>query len=179
MAKNHSGKRNRLLIPIILLIAFLIIGALAGYFIGSKKTQGDKENEPSQVGEQSISKNGDVSTEIDKEVEYMTINTDYGDLYYPEQWNDYLVTEQSWEGENLIVSFSAKINETEYPMFQVTIGDSDAAEVGELTDSSGTKRAVHMSVIEIEASDELSQIEQKRLYAMQEDLNYLIDSLKE
>jgi hypothetical protein len=34
-----------------------------------------------------------------------------------------------------------------------------------------------MSVFEIEPSDMLSDEEQQRLYAMQEDLNYLIDHL--
>ena len=62
-------------------------------------------------------------------------------------------------------------------MFQVTIGDSEDALVGELTDSSGTKRNVYMSVVEIEPSEELSEEEQQRVYAMQEDLNYLIDHL--
>lgn len=112
------------------------------------------------------------------EPEYMAIITEYGDLYYPEQWTDYLRTEQTMEGDSLKVSFSAKINDVEYPMFQVTIGDSEDTEVGELTDSSGTKRSVHMRVDEMGEIENLTEIEQQRLYAMQEDLNCVIDNLK-
>ena len=109
--------------------------------------------------------------------EYVTISTEFGNLYYPEQWSDYLETSQEWENDSLVISFSAKIREVEFPMFQVTIGNSEDALVGELTDSSGTKRNVYMYVVEIEPSEELSEEEQQRVYAMQEDLNYLIDHL--
>ena len=57
------------------------------------------------------------------------------------------------------------------------IGESEDTEVGELTDDSGAKRAVHMSVFELEEDPNLSSEEQQRVYAMQEDLNYVIDHL--
>lgn len=125
-------------------------------------------------GSVSLVENSDAGETINN----IVINTDYGDLYYPEQWSEWLVTEQSKEDESLIVSFSALIDDVEYLMFQVTIGNSDDVEVGEITDHSGTKRTVYMQLIEIEENDELTESEQQRLYAMQEDLNYLIDNLK-
>ena len=63
-------------------------------------------------------------------------------------------------------------------MFQVVVGDSDEVEVGTLTDESGTQRKVYMKVTELEEEDALTDTEQNRLYAMQEDLNYVIDHLK-
>ena len=50
--------------------------------------------------------------------------------------------------------------------------------MGELTDDSGMKRSVYMNVPELEGLDELSEAEQHQIYAMQEDLNYVIDHLK-
>ena len=47
-----------------------------------------------------------------------------------------------------------------------------------MTDNGGTKRTVYMQVYELEGDSELTATEQNRLYAMQEDLNYLIDHLE-
>lgn len=158
---------------LILVIVVLIAGVAIGYSIRGNEERASEEEI------QSVSEDSVQNVQENNEQEYITINTEYGDLYYPQQWEDYLVTEQELEGESLIVSFSAQINETEYPMFQVTVGgDSDGTEVGELTDSSGTKRMVYMKVEEMEVSDELTENEQQRLYAMQEDLNCVIDNLK-
>ena len=120
---------------------------------------------------------GDSDSQGAKTEDHLVVETEYGDLYYPAQWGEYLSTSQETVGGSLSVVFSAKIGETEYPMFQVTIGESEDTEVGELTDDSGAKRAVHMSVFELEEDPSLSAEEQQRMYAMQEDLNYVIDHL--
>ena len=177
MSRRHVRKKKNTLLLMLLIVVVLIVVIVISCFIG-RKVLNDGKGESSLVNEQTENKDGEKNVRTDDAIEYITINTDYGDLYYPEQWNDYLVTEQVKEGESLIVSFSASINDVQYPMFKVTIGNSEEAEVGELTDSSGTKRTVYMSVAEIEKSDALSSDEQQRLYAMQEDLNYLIDNLK-
>ena len=122
---------------------------------------------------------GSAATEVDDVADgALSVDTSYGTLYYPEQWGEYLLTEESWDAETLQVSFSAQINGTVYPMFQVVVGDSDEVEVGTLTDESGTQRKVYMKVTELEEEDALTDTEQNRLYAMQEDLNYVIDHLK-
>ena len=66
----------------------------------------------------------------------------------------------------------------QYPLFKVTIGEGDGSKIGELTDSAGTKRDVYLQLEEIQEDPNLNDGEQNRLYAMQEDLNYLIDNLK-
>ena len=58
------------------------------------------------------------------------------------------------------------------------IGGEGANSVGTLTDSAGTSRNVSINVDEIVQDPDLTEGEQNRLYAMQEDLNYLIDNLK-
>ena len=122
-----------------------------------------------------LSQEGAVPT--DPSEDSMVIETEFGDLYYPAQWSEYVVTSQEASGDSLSVEFAARIGEGEYPMFKVTIGDSEDTEVGELTDDSGTARPVHMSVYELEEAPELSEEEQQRVVAMQEDLNYVIDHL--
>ena len=182
-------KRGKSSTTIVLLLAIVLIAGIAiGFFVSNQLSPNstdhtafspsdDSEQGGKQVagGTQDNSEKENVGTP--SAPEYITISTDFGDLCYPEQWSDYLKTDQEVENDSLIVSFSAVINETEFPMFEVTIGSSEDAFVGELTDASGTKRSVYMSVVEIEPSDVLSEEEQQRLYAMQEDLNYLIDHL--
>lgn len=113
-----------------------------------------------------------------EEVEESKIETAYGTLYYPKQWEEYVTTEQQENGDTIVVSFVATLHNTSYRLFEVTIGGTEGAAAGELTDAEGTKRTVYMQVYELEGDSELTATEQNRLYAMQEDLNYLIDHLE-
>ena len=169
---KKKKKRKETLLIIFLVVLALAIGIAAGYLV--------QTNEGSVSGEktQNKSEHTENISQENSETEYMVIETEYGDLLYPEQWSEYLKTEQNMEKDSLQVFFSAQLEDKNYPMFQVTIGDSEDTEVGELTDDSGTKRKVHMKVDELEGIDELTEVEQQRIYAMQEDLNYVIDNLK-
>lgn len=113
-----------------------------------------------------------------EELEESKIETAYGTLYYPKQWEKYVTTEQQENGDTIVVSFVATLHNTSYRLFEVTIGGTEGAVAGELTDAGGTKRTVYMQVDELEADHALTATEQNRLYAMQEDLNYLIDHLE-
>ena len=188
MSGKHTKKEKSSPIIVLLLVIVLIAGIAIGFFVSNQhssdsidnnaqSTPDDTEQGETQVADGSQDASGQENSIVTSVQEYITISTEFGDLCYPEQWSDYLKTNQEVENDSIIVSFSAMIGETEFPMFQVTIGNSEDALVGELTDNSGTKRNVYMSVFEIEPSDMLSDEEQQRLYAMQEDLNYLIDHL--
>lgn len=113
-----------------------------------------------------------------EELEESKIETAYGTLYYPKQWEEYVTTEQQENGDTIVVSFVATLHNTSYRLFEVTIGGTEGAAAGELTDNGGTKRTVYMQVYELEGDSELTATERNRLYAMQEDLNYLIDHLE-
>lgn len=167
--KKKKRKGQAALIVLLAIIA-LIIGVAIGYLIQDSGKQSQKEEKQSEVME-----NTDVK---DEQSEELVIQTEYGDLYYPGQWEKNLKTEQTMNNDSLQVSFSAHLEDKDYLMFRVTIGSSEDTEVGELTDSSGTKRTVYMKVTELKSMEELSETEQHQLYAMQEDLNYVIDHLK-
>lgn len=108
----------------------------------------------------------------------IVIETKYGNLYYPDQWTEHVQIDQVELENGIEVSFIAVINENQYPLFEVIVGKHDGTKVGELTDSSGTVNNVYVQLEEIPADSALSEGEQNRLYAMQEDLNYLIDHLE-
>ena len=58
------------------------------------------------------------------------------------------------------------------------IGGDGSDVVGSLTDSVGTQRNVYLYVDTLPEDSGLEEAEQTRFYAMQEDLNYLIEHLK-
>lgn len=108
----------------------------------------------------------------------IVVSTQYGNLQYQDQWREFMVTEESMDGENLTISFRAEINDIQYDLFALTIGVVDDVPVGEITGPDGVKRNVYITLTEIMESDALTEGEQNRLYAMQEDINYVIENLK-
>lgn len=113
-----------------------------------------------------------------EDVPYVTVSTPYGDLYFQDQWEDYMETEQNVTDDAVEVSFYAQINDMNYTLFYVTIGPGEGTCVGELTGPDGVKREVFVRSNEMEEVPELSESERNRLYAMQEDINYIIENLK-
>lgn len=90
----------------------------------------------------------------------------------------YVTIRQEQNGNTIAVTFETKSGEETYELFKVLIGDDSSEVVGSLTDDTGTQRNVYLHVEELPADSGLEETEQTRFYAMQEDLNYLIDNLK-
>lgn len=109
--------------------------------------------------------------------EDVVVHTDYGDLHYPDRWQEYVTIRQEQNGNTIAVTFETKSGEETYELFKVLIGDDSSEVVGSLTDDTGTQRNVYLHVEELPADSGLEETEQTRFYAMQEDLNYLIDHL--
>lgn len=97
---------------------------------------------------------------------------------YPDRWQEYVTIRQEQNGNTIAVTFETKSGEETYELFKVLIGDDSSEVVGSLTDDTGTQRNVYLHVEELPADSGLEETEQTRFYAMQEDLNYLIDNLK-
>ena len=105
------------------------------------------------------------------------IKTACGDLYFPEEWNDAVaVREQPTEFGSSVV-FETELEGEKIILFTLNIGGGEGDEIGKLTDQNGQVRSVRMVISELhpEGVDEQSA---NRLFAMQEDINYLIDHLK-
>ena len=154
-------KRTILMLLSVLVAAFFIAGCA------------------SDVGETGEHTDPDVNTPpIPAHAEEIVVETAYGDLFFPKQWEEFLQVDQT-DGDNTVeVTFSAKIQENVIPLFSVLVGGDTGDVAGVLTADDGTQRNVYVKIAEIPENDALSQIEQQRIYAMQEDLKYLIDNLK-
>lgn len=110
----------------------------------------------------------------------MAITTEFGNLYYPDQWREFVsVDEQSSENATTL-SFKAKIGDAVYPLFEVEIGEGAETSnaIGTLTDDKGIGRNVYASMEDLPDTSQLSEEELDRLYAMREGLNDLIENLK-
>lgn len=107
----------------------------------------------------------------------MSIDTEYGTLFYPAEWKKELVTSQNKTDDILTVSFSAKESGKEYELFTVTITAAEGDSVGTITDAEGTERSVFVETKELEVSA-LDEKVQNQLYTMQECINVVIENLK-
>lgn len=109
--------------------------------------------------------------------EDVVVHTNYGDLHYPDRWQEYVTIRQEQNGTTIAVTFETKSEEETYELFKVLIGDDSSEVVGRLTDDDGTQRNVYLRAQELPEDSGLEGSELVRYYAMQEDLNYLIDHL--
>lgn len=104
------------------------------------------------------------------------VETPCGNLTYPEAWKDQLQTEVSETEAGCDVSFSTTIGEQQFRLFTVIIGGDDNS-AGTLTAPDGTTRNVSLDVPDLGDISALSQSDQDQLYAMQEGLNVVVESL--
>ena len=63
------------------------------------------------------------------------------------------------------------------PLFVVTIGAENGVLIGTIRDDAKVTRNVYLTSSEIVFDESITAEEQRSILAMQEDLNYLIDSL--
>lgn len=129
-------------------------------------------------GNENVQKEQNDNPSIDMIPEDVVVHTDYGDLHYPECWQEYVTIRQEQNGNTISVTFETKSGEKNFELFKILIGDDNGEVVGSLTDNAGNQRNVYLNVEELPADSGLADSELTRLYAMQEDLNYLLDNLK-
>ena len=162
--------------------AFLSVMLLMAMLTGCNKEQGETSEDTrntlsAETNQTTVPNVTDVIVEPETP-EIMAVRTQYGSLYYQEQWAEYMRTEVTCGAKVTEIAFIAEINEKTYPLFVVSIGEADSTFVGQITDSAGKKWDVYVQVEELGQYPELTEGEQNRLYAMQEEINYIIDNLK-
>jgi hypothetical protein len=103
------------------------------------------------------------------------IQTPYGELSFPGEWEKYLKVEQS--GEPLQVRFAALLeNGGQQELFTLTFGTVDSTTAGMLPYDGG-EVALNVSVAEIIPGDDWTAADETIVWAMQEELNHILASL--
>lgn len=108
----------------------------------------------------------------------VVVQTPFGNLQYQDQWIEFMRTDVTDDGNTVTVIFYSEINSVRYELFGLIIGEGDGGLAGQITGPDGVARNVYVRMLELGETDTLSDGEQNRLFAMQEEINYVIDNLK-
>lgn len=110
------------------------------------------------------------------------ITTPYVTLKYPEKWLNFLKTEKiysQYHEENLTkIVFYSQVGEREkMPIFSIHFNEDGEFYMGSL-DNSGDNVYISFSYSELVFDGQWTEEEKNIVYAMQEDINYISDCLK-
>ena len=106
----------------------------------------------------------------------IAVETPYGTLYHQPQWEGFLLTEQTMNDDTLCVTFLTRLEDREFRLFRVVIGDVDA-NAGTICDGEGNRRNVQVIMEDLGDLSALTEDQKNQLYALQEEINFVIDKL--
>ena len=158
-----SRKEKNKIIALVVLTCLL--GVLLGYLLIMAPHAEEKiDDEADQF----------VTTESDIE-----INTPFVVLHYPAQWKENLQIRKA-DGEVYTVEFYGKVAEkNEQHIFDVTFGGGEGSLIGNVPAEDGQFVDVRLYIFPFEPGDAWSEGEADTIFAMMEDVDYLIDQLNE
>lgn len=119
-----------------------------------------------------------VPTETAARLDVVVVSTVYGDICYQEQWSEYMRVDMQASEGLLTVNFMAEFNGLKYPLFDVLIGVNEEEAVTHMTGPDGNIYGVGVNFVELDEYPELAEDQQNQLYAMQEDINFVIESIQ-
>lgn len=106
----------------------------------------------------------------------LSIETEYGVLNYPAKWKHCLSTEQINE---YMLEFRCCIPDRDpVLLFTVLLHSEDGDIISSITDENGVQTALSIWIAELELDENWTDAERDMIYAMQEDMNYLLDALQ-
>lgn len=174
-------KKYAALLLVYMMIVMMLLGCQSAEApIG---TEPSAPIEQTQQTEETEEPNVTEATEVTEaptqpQLKGIVVATKFGKLYYQDQWEEFMRIAQVEEGNNVTVSFAAEIGDNRYPLFNVIIGRGEGEPVGQITDDQGMQRNVFVYMEDIVGIEELPEGEQNRLFAMQEDINFVIENLE-
>lgn len=146
---------------------------------GQKSVQ---EQAPAQT-EASVVETAPVTTETvpaetAPRLDVVVVSTLYGDICYQEQWSEHMRVDMQTNDGILTVNFLAEFNGLKYPLFDILIGIDEDEAVAHMTGPDGNVYGVGVNFMELDEYPELAEDQQNQLYAMQEDVNFVIESIQ-
>lgn len=106
------------------------------------------------------------------------VSTDYCVLHYPALWADRIsVTVESKNGIEKVGFYGTVDNHEKQLLFEIVFNSDDGIELGKLSIDKDTV-PVCMNVPELVFDETWNSDEQTTLFAMQEDLNYVVEKMR-
>ena len=172
--KSKKKKKTSPLVPILCLIIGILLGViLIMVFFDKEKPEVEVEGSTAVAEEDAKEENVKSSIEEMLETEEaFEIETSYGKLYFPKKWENQVRVE-AVEGDAYTVQFFGTVEgKPEQHLFNVVCGGTDGILVGTWGDM-----PVYIMYADIAVDDTWTQEELDTIYAMQEDVNYLMGML--
>lgn len=104
------------------------------------------------------------------------IATPYGILQYPSYWNEYVSVDENSDGDILTETFCCEIDGKQIELFTVSFGDTPKGELLGYVTEGDVKTEIRLEFHEFAGG--LSQENDSKVYAMQEAVNDVIQSIK-
>lgn len=173
---KKGNNKNKVLV----LLLGMLIGGVLGVFLSVTvlNKQSERMSTDIAVEQQELEGNvfeDDIVDTSDEEVpeEGFVIETPVVDLNYPEKWKDQVRVEQL-EGDLYTVRFFAILEgKEEQHIFDVVFGKTDGLLLGTLEQTE-----IYLVYNEIAFDESWSEEESNEIYAMQEDVNCIIEMLQ-
>lgn len=173
--KKSKKKKNSPLVPILCLIIGILIGIIAA-MVFFNKDNGKSDSSTATVEQTDANEAEEVKSTIEEMIESeeaFTIETPYGNLYYPAKWEGQFRVE-SVEDDNYTVQFYATLEgKEEQHLFDIVYGEVEGVALGTLDETE-----VYMVYGDISLDGDWTEEEENTIYAMQEDVNYLMGMLQ-
>lgn len=159
-------KKNKKLVVVLSVILVILIGIAAVLFVNRNSDKKEDKTEEEAVST--------IEQQIQSE-EACEIETKYTTLYFPKKWEDNLETEIV-EGDDYRVVFYGKLDgKDNQELFTIVFNGDASLMLGVLEQEENTY--VGLEYAEPEMGDGWTEEETDVIYAMQEDVNYLIGML--
>lgn len=153
---------------------------------GGNETGGVVPTDPPSSGNETGGESDSISP-IESETngtaeDGVELATPHGSLYYSSAWENVLTQpRQSQEGDRWVVSFGVTLGGTEYPLFDVLIGEAGVQGliwIGELTDNQGEVHTVYVRTPSDEAAPTEGNMYWKQYCAVKEEqINFIMSHL--
>ena len=145
----------------IILVVLIVIAVVLGI----------KNGKAGSSGESSTNVEGNV-------VEGIPVETKYGDFVVSDQWYDYFEYEIDEEDE-YTVKFCAKYEDVEVVLFSLVFGETEEGTfIGEIGHNDGNVN-VYINLTELEFPEEIPAEKKNAFYAMQEEVNSILEQLNQ
>lgn len=168
------NRRTKVLLSIIILgiVIFIVLGILV-IKNNNKKPDGNSDIRETQIDNQSEESGANKKNRQTG----IPIDTPYGELFFSEEWNDFLEVKVS-DKTNYTIAFYTNLEKEKIKLFSVVFGsDSKGELLGTIDDQWGETREVSIIINELKGMENISEENRDVGYAMQEEVNDIIEQI--